>query len=333
MVARHLCWCILCSIWPLVAGKGIMLLYQPLDISNECVFSTSLRYDLSFGMGLSDTISLLFRTIDEIDYQCRVDIVTDQSKGVYLLLVIKYPNSLGVSCEINPNAFAVFKKEHCIRICDQVEYKKYPSKLLKLYMTGRVRFRFVSNSSVNADINAHSYLVTATSARLEGNNSCRANETKCAIEGKIFCFTGGVACDGIENCGLAAWYDERVSECVRKRETLSIAPIIAVIALIFCSLLTVTHVVMKCIPSVAGAFFIYNANEDNRFCLNPVFISPEGAVVENEERKLSIIPERSKTPKKSIVRDMTIKIGDRLRSAAGLIVHHGENKQCSKSNK
>ncbi|XP_026332923.1 uncharacterized protein LOC113239946 isoform X3 [Hyposmocoma kahamanoa] len=307
-----------------------MLLYQPLDISNECVFSTSLRYDLSFGMGLSDTISLLFRTIDEIDYQCRVDIVTDQSKGVYLLLVIKYPNSLGVSCEINPNAFAVFKKEHCIRICDQVEYKKYPSKLLKLYMTGRVRFRFVSNSSVNADINAHSYLVTATSARLEGNNSCR--------------------------------YDERVSECVRKRETLSIAPIIAVIALIFCSLLTVTHVVMKCIPSVAGAFFIYNANEDNRFCLNPVFISPEGAVVENEERKLSIIPaletssssidcdsedyekrlsckfernfkERSKTPKKSIVRDMTIKIGDRLRSAAGLIVHHGENKQCSKSNK
>lgn len=59
MVARHLCWCILCSICPLVAGKGIMLLYQPLDISNDCVFSTSLRYDLSFGMGLSDTISLV----------------------------------------------------------------------------------------------------------------------------------------------------------------------------------------------------------------------------------------------------------------------------------
>lgn len=33
---------------------------------------------------------------------------------------------------------------------------------------------------------------------------CRANETKCAIEGMRFCFTGGVACDGIENCGLAA---------------------------------------------------------------------------------------------------------------------------------
>lgn len=98
----------------------------------------------------------LFRTIDEIDYQCRVDIVTDESKGVYLLLVIKYPNPLGVSCEVNPNAFAIFKKEHCIRVCDQVEYKKYPSKLLKLYMTGRVRLRFVSNSSVNADINVSS---------------------------------------------------------------------------------------------------------------------------------------------------------------------------------
>lgn len=34
----------------------------------------------------------------------------------------------------------------------------------------------------------------------------RANETKCAIEGRRFCFTGGVACDGIENCGLAACY-------------------------------------------------------------------------------------------------------------------------------
>lgn len=34
----------------------------------------------------------------------------------------------------------------------------------------------------------------------------RANETVCAIEGKKFCFTGGVACDGIENCGLAACY-------------------------------------------------------------------------------------------------------------------------------
>lgn len=59
MVARHLYWYILCSICPLVAGKGIMLLYQPLDISNDCVFSTTLRYDLSFGMGLSDTISLV----------------------------------------------------------------------------------------------------------------------------------------------------------------------------------------------------------------------------------------------------------------------------------
>lgn len=59
MVARHLCWYILCSVCPLVVGKGIMLLYQPLDISNDCVFSTSLRYDLSFGMGLSDTISLV----------------------------------------------------------------------------------------------------------------------------------------------------------------------------------------------------------------------------------------------------------------------------------
>lgn len=56
--------------------------------------------------------------------------------------------------------------------------------------------------------------------------------------------------------------------------------------------MAVTHIVMKCIPSVAGAFFIYNANEDNRLCLNPVFQPPEGVIVRNVTRKPSLIPVR-----------------------------------------
>lgn len=42
-----------------VSGEGVMLIYRPRDISNECAQSRLLRFDLSFGMGMSDTITLV----------------------------------------------------------------------------------------------------------------------------------------------------------------------------------------------------------------------------------------------------------------------------------
>lgn len=43
----------------LVDASGLLLLYRPNDISNDCLISHHLRYDISFGHGLSDTITLV----------------------------------------------------------------------------------------------------------------------------------------------------------------------------------------------------------------------------------------------------------------------------------
>lgn len=40
-------------------GPGLLILYRPYEISNQCAFSQKLRFDLSFGMGMSDTITLV----------------------------------------------------------------------------------------------------------------------------------------------------------------------------------------------------------------------------------------------------------------------------------
>lgn len=42
-----------------VYSSGLLLLYRPKDITRECAFSRRLRYDISYGMGMSDTVTLV----------------------------------------------------------------------------------------------------------------------------------------------------------------------------------------------------------------------------------------------------------------------------------
>ncbi|KAG6449141.1 hypothetical protein O3G_MSEX005906 [Manduca sexta] len=180
-----------------VLGHGLLLLYRPRDISNECAFSHRLRYDLSFGMGMSDTITL-----------------------------------------------------------------------------------------------ANLYQVTATSARQRPKEGCfRGNETICTVSGGDFCFSSGVVCDGIKNCGVSDWFDERKSECSLPIEKLGYAPVIAVVAAILCAVMAACHTLLRCLPPLANSFFIFNANEDNRLCIDPVFKPPDVTSYNVETaRKISLIP-------------------------------------------
>lgn len=50
---------ILWLLFSITKGRGLLLLYRPKDVSNDCAFSQHLRYDISFGMGMSDTITLV----------------------------------------------------------------------------------------------------------------------------------------------------------------------------------------------------------------------------------------------------------------------------------
>lgn len=56
-------------------------------------------------------------------------------------------------------------------------------------------------------IQAHVYQVTITAARAipEGAHCQDKNETLCIMNNKRFCFTSGVVCDGIKNCGATDW--------------------------------------------------------------------------------------------------------------------------------
>ncbi|XP_038216819.1 uncharacterized protein LOC119835854 [Zerene cesonia] len=257
-------------------GHGLLLLYRPRDISDACVFSKHLRYDLSFGMGMSDTITLVFRTLTEIDYGCTIEIVTE-SPNEHLLVVVRYPTSVSSNCEMNRDAFTMLKKWRCIRFCDVTD-ANHQTHYFTFHVKDRLRFRFVSNSSINADLNAHFYQVTVTSARLKPRSGCLLkNETICTVGDDDFCFTSGVVCDGIKNCGVDDWFDERKSQCSLPVERLGFAPVVAVMAAIFCALLALAHTIQRCLPPLADSFFIFNANEDNRLCIDPLLVPGDTA--------------------------------------------------------
>lgn len=88
-------------------------------------------------------------------------------------------------------------------------------------------------------------------------------------------------------------FDERKSDCGLTVEKLGFAPVIAVVAAIFCALLAASHTMLRCLPPLANSFFIFNANEDNRLCIDPVFKSPGDRTQSIEKvKRTSLIPVR-----------------------------------------
>ncbi|KAM3968423.1 uncharacterized protein ACR2FA_001909 [Aphomia sociella] len=274
-MCQFICWFIFPYLFSSVISHGLLLLYRPWDISNQCAFSSYLRYDLSFGMGMSDTITLVFRTLSEIDYKCMVEIVTD-SVNISLLVAMRFPTDIGSNCIANSDVFTVLKKDKCLRLCDLIGERDINSPYFIISVKNRIRFQFLSNSSINSELNANVYQVTATSARKKPLNGCNfRNETICVIEKDEFCFTSGVVCDGIKNCGVSDWFDERKSDCGLPVERLGYAPVVAMVAAILCAVVATGHKLVQCLPPQASSFFIFNANEDNRLCINTVFKSPD----------------------------------------------------------
>lgn len=86
-------------------------------------------------------------------------------------------------------------------------------------------------------------------------------------------------------------FDERKSECSLPIEYLSYAPVIAVVGALICAILAGGHLLMRCLPPLADSFFIFNANEDNRLCIDPIFKPPEQVPFEvNKVKRTSLIP-------------------------------------------
>lgn len=79
-----------------------------------------------------------------------MEIVTEPS--IFLLVVIRFPNSIGTNCETNSNAFTVFKKNLCFPICDEIGDRDKYSPYFIISVRSRIRFKFLSNSSINTDM-------------------------------------------------------------------------------------------------------------------------------------------------------------------------------------
>ncbi|XP_026484154.2 uncharacterized protein LOC113392092 [Vanessa tameamea] len=279
---------VILSIPSVVFTNGLLLLYRPKDITHECAFSKYLRFDISFGMGMSDTITMLFRTLNDIDYECLVEIVA--SSPEYLLVVVRYPTTVISNCEVNRDALTILKRWRCTRLCDLLDREVY-SPYFVFTVKQRLRFLFKSNSSINLDLNANFYQVTITSARMAPKRGChKRNETVCTVDQINYCFTTGVVCDGIKNCGVDDWFDERKARCTLPVEKLGYAPVIAVVVVLLCASVAGSHALLRCLPSHAQSFFIFNANEDNRLCIDPILV-PRGHAPDIEPfKRSSLIP-------------------------------------------
>ncbi|XP_026316835.1 uncharacterized protein LOC113227931 isoform X3 [Hyposmocoma kahamanoa] len=229
----------------------------------------------------------------EVDYECEVDIVTEKRFDLYLLIVIRFPNNILTNCHLNPDAFTLYNQDQCLRLCDHL-YADSPRSMSTYFtasLKGKMRFRFVSNCSINSEMNANLYEVTATSARIKGNKHCNlSNESLCIMGNIHYCFTSGVACDGIKNCGVSDWFDERRSECGLASEILGYTPVLAVCGAVTCMLLAATHVVRQCLSPPTNSFFIFNANEDNRLCVDTVLRPPDEDPPQEEQSKRTTSP-------------------------------------------
>lgn len=65
---------------------------------------------------------------------------------------------------------------------------------------------------------------------------------------------------------------------------------IAVMAALLCLLGAGGHILYRCLPPNAKSFFIFNANEDNRLCIDPVLV-PRGVAPDiGPFKRTSIIP-------------------------------------------
>ncbi|XP_004929887.1 uncharacterized protein LOC114245164 [Bombyx mandarina] len=273
-----------------VNGGGVLYLYRPKDITSECTFSNQLNFDITFGMGLSDTITLILRNLDTITYECSIEIVT-KSKEYTILLSLRFPTNFNTQCELNREAFVIYKRNKCRRLCD-FEDLYQTERYVTTTVSGRLRLHFISNSTINTELNADIYQITATSARKRSLSNCYPrNESTCTINNVTYCYTSGVVCDGIKNCGINDWFDEHLSKCSLPVEKLGYAPVIAVIAAVLCAIVAIGHILMRLFPPITNSFFIFNANEDNRLCLDSVYKAPDFEDYRWEKRrKTSVIP-------------------------------------------
>ncbi|KAI5640216.1 hypothetical protein NE865_07315 [Phthorimaea operculella] len=230
----------------------------------------------------------LFRTIRDVDYECEIDISTDNLN--WMIAVIHYPNNVAMNCDANPAAFHVMRKDECLAVCDMLDYNDKFSKEWVMFTKGRFRFQFRSSSNVNTDMEANSYSVTVTTARMRPvNGSCfsKKNETECHApppHDKYFCITSAAICDGINNCGVSNWFDEKKNDCAVPYVQLSYVSIFAVIGLLIFSLLAGFHILLSNLPQ-ASSFFVYVTNEDNRFCIDPTLTLPVREPLVRERKK------------------------------------------------
>lgn len=91
----------------------------------------------------------------EVDYECEVDIVTEKRVDLYLLIVIRFPNNILTNCHLNPDAFTLYNQDRCLRLCDHL-YPDSPRSMSTYFtasLKGKMRFRFISNCSINSEMN------------------------------------------------------------------------------------------------------------------------------------------------------------------------------------
>lgn len=91
----------------------------------------------------------------EVDYECEVNIVTEKRSDLFLLIVIRFPNSIMLNCHLNPDAFTLYNQDQCLRLCDHLYdgSTRSTTTYFTVTMKWKLRFRFVSNCSINSEMN------------------------------------------------------------------------------------------------------------------------------------------------------------------------------------
>lgn len=98
----------------------------------------------------------ILRNLDTITYECSIEIVT-KSKEYTILLSLRFPTNFNTQCELNREAFVIYKRNKCRRLCD-FEDLYQTERYVTTTVSGRLRLHFISNSTINTELNVSIFL-------------------------------------------------------------------------------------------------------------------------------------------------------------------------------
>nr|CAD7404244.1 unnamed protein product [Timema cristinae] len=254
-----------------------------MDWTDICVDGFEKSVFLTVGMGISDSSVLLFSENTAI-LDCSIEIQTSD-ENVLLIVVMEFPDKKKdeESC-VNPydNTRSIIELEaitipnNKTSVCDNINEEEEGTSIVHYILaTNKVTIRLYSEGTFET----MKVTSTATKRVASGGRCDEETELRCRLTESNrttidMCLSKELLCDGNANCGERNLHDEDPKICEASKTSHLWLVVTAGMFMMAVLVFFLVRLLRSCVPRVGDHFFIFNANEDNRLNLYPIFMKP-----------------------------------------------------------